>query len=111
MYYINSLGNLVQNNEVFPNNSIYAVEKDGKWGFQDRNGTIVVPCIYDLVTEINEYGFAGVCQGGLWGVISQNGDVIVNPSYEIEFFYLPSFVGKYRLVANENVVCYELESK
>lgn len=111
MYYINSSGNIVQNNEVFPNNSIYAVEKDGKWGFQDRNGTIVVPCIYDLVTEINEYGFAGVCQGGLWGVISQNGDVIVNPSYEIEFFYLPSFVGKYRLVANENVVCYELESK
>lgn len=110
MKYIDKKGNLVSNTEVYKDLNIYAYQTDdGKWGFADKNGNIVVDCKYDIVTELNQYGFAGICQDGKWGVIDQNGKVIVVPSYEIETYYEPSFVGKYLLEEGESVYCTEVE--
>ena len=102
---------LVNNTEVFKNLKLYSYQADdGKWGFKDANGNLVVECKYDIVTELNEYGFAAVCQENKWGVIDETGKVIVVPTYEIETYYSPSFVGKYLLEQQETVYCVELES-
>lgn len=108
--YIDKKGNVVKNTEVYNDLKIYSYKADdGKWGFVDSQGKIVVDCKYDRVTEVNEYGFAGVCQDGRWGVIDSTGAVIVVPSYEIEAYYEPSFIGKYLLEEVEMVYCQEVE--
>lgn len=108
--YINKLGELVSNTEVFKDFKLYSYQADdGKWGFKDATGNLVVECKYDIVTELNEYGFAGICQDNKWGVIDENGKVIVVPTYEIESYYSPSFVGKYLLEEQETVYCVEVK--
>lgn len=110
--YIDESGNIVSNTEVYPDAKLYAYQADdGKWGFVDKNSNIVVDCKYDIVTELNEYGFAGVCQDGKWGVIDNSGKEIVVPSYEIETYYSPSFIGKYLLEELETVYCTEVGDK
>ena len=71
-----------------------SVQKDGKWGFEDKKGTIKVECIYDEVTEFNEYKYAGIKKDNKWGVINSEGKVILEPEYEINSEE-PSFLGKY----------------
>lgn len=108
--YINNTGNLVENTEVYKDLKLYSYQADdGKWGFINSQGTVVVDCKYDRVTELNEYGFAGICQDERWGVIDSSGNVIVVPSYEVETYYEPSFIGKYLLDEVETIYCQELE--
>lgn len=108
--YIDKNGNVVKNTEIYSDLKIYAFKADdGKWGFADAGGKIVVDCKYDRVTELNEYGFAGICQDGRWGVIDSIGNVVIVPSYEIETYYEPSFIGKYLLEEVETVYCQEVE--
>lgn len=108
--YIDKTGNVVSNTEVYKDLQLYSYKaEDGKWGFVDANGNVVVNCKYDIVTELNEYGFAGIYQEGKWGVIDENGNVIVVPTYEIETYYTPKFIGKYLVEELDDVHCNEME--
>lgn len=91
--YINKSGELVENLEAFSNNKLFAFCEKNKWGFKDKDGNIVVKPIYELVTEFNEFGFAGIKSKGLWGSIDENGTVIKNPSYSLN--QEPSFINEY----------------
>ena len=91
--YFDYQGKELTNKEVFPNNPLYAKQENGLWGFEKRDGTLVVECKYDKVTEFNEYGFASVEKDGKWGAINSEGEEIVAPTYELEG--IPSFIGKY----------------
>ena len=73
--------------------------QDGKWGYVDKNGNTVVDFIYDLTTNINEYGFGAVKQNGKWGVVNSNGEVIKEPTYELTDIE-PNFIGEYYEVSN-----------
>ena len=108
--YINSNGEIVQNTEVFKDLKLYSYQaEDGKWGYKDANGTLIVDCRYDLVTELNQYGYAGIYQEGKWGVIDASGKVVVVPSYEIDTYYMPSFMDKYLLQEQYGAQCIEIE--
>ena len=110
--YINKSGNIVPNTEVFDNLRLYSYQADdGKWGYKDQNGTVVVDCRYDLVTELNQYGYAAIYQEGKWGVIDASGKVVVVPSYEIDTYYTPSFLGKYLLQEQYGAQCIELSAE
>ena len=91
--YFDYQGKELTNKEVFPNNPLYAKQENGLWGFEKRDGTLVVECKYDKVTEFNEYGFASVEKYGKWGAINSEGEEVVAPTYELEG--IPSFIGKY----------------
>ena len=73
---------------------LYASEKNGKWGFVDKNGNVVIEHIYEYVTELNSNGFAGIKLNGKWGVINSNGNIIVEPKYELKNNN-PNFVGEF----------------
>ena len=45
-----------------------AVEKNGKWGFVDKKGAVVVPCIYDDASKLFYTNVALVCKDGKWGM-------------------------------------------
>lgn len=92
--YFSKDGKKVDVQTVYPDNGIIAKEKDGKWGYTDRQGNLKVDYQYDMVTELNEYGFAGIKLENKWGVINQNGEIVQEPIYELEE-QIPEFLGKY----------------
>lgn len=92
--YLSLEGKEIDNNVVFANNEIYTDKKGGKWGFVNSNDEVIVDYIYDEVTEVNEYGFAGIKKDGKWGVINSKGEVILEPTYE-STIKNPVFIGEY----------------
>ncbi len=92
--YLTLEGKEVDNKTVYLNNEIYAQNKNGKWGFVNVLDEQVLDNIYDEVTEVNEYGFAGIKKDGKWGVINSRGDIILEPTYESDISN-PIFIGRY----------------
>ena len=92
--YLNKDGKVLSNKELFAENTLFASLKDGKWGFVDKSGKTVIDYKYEMVTEIDKYGFAGIKENGLWGVIDSDGNIIVEPSYKIDEKD-PEFINKY----------------
>lgn len=91
--YFDYQGKELTNKEVFPNNPLYAKQENGLWGFEKRDGTLVVECKYDKVAEFNEYGFAAVQKDGKWGAINSEGTEVIAPTYELDS--IPNFIGQY----------------
>jgi len=95
-----------ESTDVLKNNTLFLSKKDGKYGFVDKNGKIVVDYIYDDATEQNDYGFAGVKKNGLWGAIDKQGKEIVNPKYNLENNLKIDFIGKWHLGEDLNMNYY-----
>lgn len=94
MIYLDNNGNKIDNKDIFTENVLFSYKKDGKWGFVDKEGKVIVQNKYDMVTEFNVYGFAGIKKEDKWGVINIDGQVIVAPTYKIDWNE-PEFIGKY----------------
>ncbi len=92
--FFNKSGNEVENKEIFTNLSLFAFEQEGKWGYKDKEGNIKIEPTYDMVTELNNYGFAGIKNDNKWGVINFQGEIVTEPLYEIEWDN-PEFIGPY----------------
>lgn len=93
--YISNDGIVKNNFELFDNN-IFASEREGKWGFVDKDNNVIVDYQYDKVTEINELGFAGIKKDEKWGIIDEKANIILEPTYKIpEQNGEPYFIGKY----------------
>lgn len=50
----------VDNKTVYLENQLYSSKENGKWGFVDLKDNVIVDYQYDEITEINQYGFAGI---------------------------------------------------
>lgn len=92
--YLDKNGNILTSQNLFENNSLFAKNINGKWGFIDKDGNLKVQNDYELVTDFNKYGFAGIKKDGKWGSINQNGEVVQEPTYDLKR-NIPEFVGKY----------------
>lgn len=94
-FYLTTDGKKVTSKTVYLDNKLFASKQGKKWGFVDLKDNTQVDYIYDQVTEFNEFGFAGVKKDGKWGVINQEGEVILEPTYEIYDDNSPVFIGIY----------------
>lgn len=92
--------------EILKNNTIFLSKKDGKYGYVDEKGNVVVEYIYDDATEQNEYGFAAVKKDGLWGSIDKEGKEIIEPKYNLENNLQINFIGKWHLGQDLNMNYY-----
>lgn len=92
--YLDKEGNILTSQNLFENNTLFAKNINGKWGFVDKDGNLKVQNDYELVTDFNKYGFAGIKKDGKWGSINQNGEVVQEPTYDLKR-NIPEFVGKY----------------
>ena len=92
--YLDKEGNILTSQNLFENNTLFAKNINGKWGFVDKAGNLKVQNDYELVTDFNKYGFAGIKKDGKWGSINQNGEVVQEPTYDLKR-NIPEFVGKY----------------
>ena len=50
---------------------------------------------YEKVTEVNEYGYAGVKKDEKWGVVDSQGKVVLEPTYDLQEDLEPIFIGPY----------------
>ena len=92
--YFDKKGNILTSQNLFENNPLFAKNINGKWGFVDKDGNLKVQNDYELVTDFNKYGFAGIKKDGKWGSINQNGEIVQEPTYDLKR-NIPEFVGKY----------------
>lgn len=95
-----------QEADIFPNRTLFLSKKDGKYGFTDKAGKVVVDYIYDDATEQNDYGFAGIKKDGKWGSIDIKGNVTQEPTYNLDEYLLINFIGRWHLGLDINMNYY-----
>ena len=81
-------------------------KKDGKYGFVDKNGNVVVEYIYDDAKEQNSSGFAAVKKDGKWGTINSKGETTVAPTLTLENNPVIDFIGTWHLAEDANANYY-----
>lgn len=108
--YLDFYGNVKKETDIFSSNSIFASKKDGKWGYVDKNGNVVIDYKYDIAMNINEYGYGAIKKDGKWGVVSGDGKIIEEPTYELTDAR-PKFVGKYYRVSSSYEIAYYSDNK
>ena len=65
-----------------------------------------VDFIYDQVTQFNLYGFAGIQKDGKWGAIDSKGNVVQEPTYDLEDYLKIDFIGRWHLGKDINMNYY-----
>ncbi|MFN8575629.1 MAG: WG repeat-containing protein [Candidatus Sericytochromatia bacterium] len=59
----------------------WGLSVNGRFGFIDTNGNLVIPNIYGDVTDFSE-GLAGVKTPDKWGFIDKNWNIVIEPKYD-----------------------------
>lgn len=57
-----------------------SVYKDGKWGYINPRGEVIIPFDYDAVRPFSD-GLAAVSRNGKWGFINTSGEIIIPMKY------------------------------
>ncbi|MCI8759890.1 MAG: WG repeat-containing protein [Clostridia bacterium] len=92
--------------EIKTSNTLFKSKKDGKYGFVDKDGKVIVDYQYDDVTEQNNYGYAGIKKDGKWGSINNKGEVVQVPTYDLEDYLKIDFIGRWHLGKDINMNYY-----
>ncbi|MGI6012478.1 MAG: WG repeat-containing protein [Ruminococcus sp.] len=66
--------------KAFTDEGYAAVCKDGKWGYINEDGELVLDFQYDDAQSFQN-GFAAVCIDGKWGYIDEQGTVVIQPEF------------------------------
>ena len=85
---------------------MFLSKQNGKYGFVDKNGKVIVDYIYDDAREQNNFGYIAVKKNGLWGSLDKKGNVICEPKYNLDENLLIDFIGEYHLGKDLNLMFY-----
>ncbi len=86
-----------KSSDVLTSNTLFLSKKDGKYGYVDKSGNVVVDYIYDDGTEQNSNGFAAVKKAGAWGSIDKIGAVCQELSVNLDNNIYTDFIGTWHL--------------
>lgn len=92
--------------EIYANHTLFKSKKDGKYGFVNKDGKVVVDYQYDDATDQNSYGYAGIKKDGKWGSIDDKGNVVQQPTYDLENYLKIDFIGRWHLGKDINMNYY-----
>lgn len=95
-----------ENTKILKGKTLFLSKKNGKYGFVDSKGEVVVDYIYDDATEQNKFGFAAVQKNGKWGSIDSEGTVVIKPTYTLDNNIIINFIGKWHLGEDLNMNYY-----
>lgn len=96
----------ISNKEALKDNTLFLVKENGKYGYVNKNGEKIVDCIYDDAQEQNQYGFCAVNKDGKWGVLKDNGSVVLAPSVILDKSVNIDFIGEWHLSENTELDAY-----
>jgi len=83
------------NIQLLNTNTLFLSNKNGKYGFVNKEGIVIVDYIYDDAKEQNEFGYCSVKKDGLWGCINSKGEEVITPAYELENNLIIEFINKW----------------
>lgn len=92
--------------DIFTSNTLFLSKKNGKYGFLDKSGKVIVDYIYDDATEQNKFGFAAVKKDGKWGSINNKGTLIQEPTYNLDDYLKIDFIGRWHYGKDVNMNYY-----
>jgi len=92
--------------DIYTEKTLFLSKKDGKYGFVNKDGNLVVDYIYDDATEQNKYGYSAIKKDGLWGSIDSNGNVVIEPTYKLDKNLIIDFIGRWHLGQDINMNYY-----
>ena len=56
---------------------LHVIEQDGKFGYADENGNVVIPCVWDASHEFSEGRAAVLKRHAGWGYIDMQGKLVI----------------------------------
>lgn len=92
--------------EIYTTRTLFLSKQNGKYGYIDKDGNVVVDYIYDDAREQNECGFAAVKKDGKWGSVNKQGKISKEPTYELEDYLVIDFIGGWHLGLDLNMNYY-----
>ena len=66
---------------LFADTTYAAVRQNGKWGFVDKDGTVVIPLQYEDARSFSN-GLAAVKKGKKWGFVDLENNMVIAPQFE-----------------------------
>lgn len=93
--------------DFYPNRTLFLSKKDGKYGYKNEKGELVVDYTYDDAKEQNEYGFCSVKKGNVWGALNSVGNVALKPCVNMDNNLIIDFIGTWHLAEDLNLYYYE----
>lgn len=78
--------------EILSSSTLFLVNRDGKYGYENKDGKLIVDCIYDDAKEQNNQGFCAVKKDGVWGALKSDGTVVVAPSINLDNYLYIDFI-------------------
>ena len=104
--YYNLEGQEISSKEVLTNSNLFLSKQNGKYGFVDKEGNVVVDYIYDDAMEQNKFGYIAVKKDGLWGSINKDGKIILDTKYNLDDNLWVDFIGEYHVGEDINMIYY-----
>lgn len=95
-----------QNTEVLKGNTLFLSKKNGKYGYINEKGEVIIDYIYDDATEQNKFGYVAVQKNGKWGSIDKSGKEVIEPKYKLDNNIIIDFIGKWYLGQDLNMNYY-----
>ncbi len=92
--------------KILTQNNLFLKKESGKYGFVDKDGKVVVDCIYDDAKEQNKYGFSAIKKDGKWGALDKDGNIINGINDNLDENLLIDYIGKYHLGKDINLLYY-----
>ena len=81
--------------ELLPTNTLFLWKENGKYGYKNKNGEMIVDAIYDDAKEQNAYGYCAVKKDGLWGVLKSDGSVVMSPNVNLDDYLYIDFIAEW----------------
>lgn len=94
------------NTEVLKANTLFLSKKNEKYGYINSDGKVIVDYKYDDATEQNKFGYVAVQKNGLWGAIDSEGNLVIEPIYNLDKNIIIDFIGKWHLGEDINMNYY-----
>ena len=104
--YFETNGQEKSSKDILTNNNLFLSKQNGKYGFVDKEGKVIVDYIYDDAREQNDYGYVAVKKDGLWGSLDKNGNTVADIKYNLEDNLVIDFIGEYHLGVDLNLKYY-----
>lgn len=84
-----------QEKDIFPEHTLFLSKKDGKYGYTNKDGDVIVDYIYDDAKLQNSCGYCVVKKGNTWGSINKDGNLSQEPNVSLEDYLVIDFIGKW----------------
>ena len=104
--YFETNGQEKKSKDILTNNNLFLSKENGKYGFVDKEGKVIVDYIYDDAREQNDLGYVAVKKDGLWGSLDKNGNIVSETKHNLEENLVIDFIGEYHLGVDLNLKYY-----